>query len=307
MTIDRLNEVEKLGKENRKVIEKLQIENKKFNQELEDTNERLSKYIVFSERKYTQYEASLKLLNQQSKAVGEFDFNMYSEKIKQIDNNQIRHGKLLLNAQKSLNELKMSCQQSYATKVNPHTTPDSVLVNSPNRTIHSQPLQTRSPEPEMSNGTVNDSQQTHDTHRTNVLAKNDDHYKSDDPATYRIPVRLQGSTAAVQSTDDNFFTGVTRKRSTRYYLSGIDSKSTRSGIMSYLESRNVQVTYLRLFQSRNSSRYMSAKLNVAENCANIVESENFWPINVYCRRWLSNQEWYQRVSESTSDQKQGDN
>ncbi|CAC5426419.1 unnamed protein product [Mytilus coruscus] len=100
MTIDRLNEVEKLGKENRKVIEELQIENKKLNQELEDTNERLSKYIVFSERKYIQYEASLKLLNQQSKAVGEFDFNMYSEKIKQIDNDQIRHGKLLLNAQK---------------------------------------------------------------------------------------------------------------------------------------------------------------------------------------------------------------
>ncbi|VDI27220.1 Hypothetical predicted protein [Mytilus galloprovincialis] len=80
MTIDRLNEVEKLGNANRTVIEKLQTENEKLRRELEDSNERLSKHIVFSERKYTQYEANLKLLNQQSKAIGEFDFNMYSEK-----------------------------------------------------------------------------------------------------------------------------------------------------------------------------------------------------------------------------------
>ncbi|CAG2246966.1 unnamed protein product [Mytilus edulis] len=48
MTIDRLNEVEKLGKANRTVIEKLQTENEKLRRELVDSNERLSKHIVFS-------------------------------------------------------------------------------------------------------------------------------------------------------------------------------------------------------------------------------------------------------------------
>ncbi|CAG2220218.1 unnamed protein product [Mytilus edulis] len=304
MTIDRLNEVEKLGKANRTVIEKLQTDNEKLRRELEDSNDRLCKHLVFSERKYTQYEANLKLLNQQSKAIGEFDFNMYSEKIKQIDSEQIRHSKLLLKCTKSFNELKMSCQQSYATKVNPHITPESIPVISTDSTTHSYNLQMRSPESEIYNGTVKDSQQTHDTLRTNVLAKIDDSHKNDEPTTFKIPVRLQGATAAVQSTDDNFFTGVSRKRSARYYLSGIDSKSTRSGIMTYLESRDVQVTYLRLFQSRNSLRYVSAKLNVSENCANIIEGENFWPIGVRCRCWLSNQAWYQRGSEAPSDQKQ---
>ncbi|VDI40766.1 Hypothetical predicted protein [Mytilus galloprovincialis] len=171
MTIDRLNEVEKLGKANRTVIEKLQTENEKLRRELEDSNERLSKHIVFSERKYTQYEANLKLLNQQSKAIGEFDFNMYSEKIKQIGNEQIRHSKLLLSAQKSFNELKMSCQQSYATKVSPHITPDNIPVSSTDSTTQSYNSRMRSPESEISNGTVKDSQQTHETLRTNVLAK----------------------------------------------------------------------------------------------------------------------------------------
>ncbi|VDH93289.1 Hypothetical predicted protein [Mytilus galloprovincialis] len=163
----------------------------------------------------------------------------------------------------------MSCQQSFSTKVSPHITLDNIPVRSTDRTTQSYNSRMRSPESEISNGT--------------------------------------GSTAAVQSTDDNFFTGVSRKRSARYYLSGIDSKSTRSGIMTYLESRNVQVTYLRLFQSRNSLRYVSAKLNVSEQCANIIEGENFWPSGVHCRCWLSNQAWYQRSSEVPSDIKQGEN
>ncbi|CAG2226563.1 unnamed protein product [Mytilus edulis] len=102
--------------------------------------------------------------------------------------------------------------------------------------------------------------------------------------TYKIPVRLEGVTSNVETTNENFFTDVTKNRTSRYYLSGIDSKSTQGGILSYLETKDVHVTYLRLFSTRNNDRRISAKLNIAENCAEIVETENFWPKGVYCRK-----------------------
>ena len=43
---------------------------------------------------------------------------------------------------------------------------------------------------------------------------------------YKIPVRIQRTTEDIKSTNDVFFVGVSRKRSVRFYLSGIDSKST---------------------------------------------------------------------------------
>jgi hypothetical protein len=64
--------------------------------------------------------------------------------------------------------------------------------------------------------------------------------------TYRIPVRLKGETGNIVTTNDDFFTCVTKKRAARYYVSGIDPKSTRSGIITYLEQRDVHVTFLRL-------------------------------------------------------------
>ena len=49
--------------------------------------------------------------------------------------------------------------------------------------------------------------------------------------TYRIPVRLKGETQNIVTTNDDFFTGVTKKRTARYYVFGIDPKSTMSDII----------------------------------------------------------------------------
>ena len=61
---------------------------------------------------------------------------------------------------------------------------------------------------------------THDQYENNYC--NNDEYK--------IPVRIQGTTEEIKSTNDDFFVGVSRKRSARFSLSGIDSKSTRTDI-----------------------------------------------------------------------------
>ena len=80
--------------------------------------------------------------------------------------------------------------------------------------------------------------------------------------TYRISVRLKGETENLFTTNDDFFTGVTKKRTARYYVSGIDPKSTRSGIITYLEQRDVHVTFLRLFNTKHNLYRTAAKLNV---------------------------------------------
>jgi hypothetical protein len=51
----------------------------------------LEHYIEISDRKSTQTEAKLKLITQQTKSIGEFDFNVYNENIKQIQTELDRH------------------------------------------------------------------------------------------------------------------------------------------------------------------------------------------------------------------------
>ena len=108
-------------------------------------------------------------------------------------------------------------------------------------------------------------------------------------------------TEETKTVSEDYFTGVTRNRTARYYLSGIDPKSSRSGIISYLNKKNVHVTYLKLFNTGNTKRRISANINVSKNCESIVELDGFWPEGVFCRKWFSNNEWYQRFSNEADD------
>ncbi|VDI33727.1 Hypothetical predicted protein [Mytilus galloprovincialis] len=71
------------------------------------------------------YDANHKLINQQSKAIGEFDFNSYTANVKRFDSELERHSKLSVSLQKNISELKWNSKQSYASKVTPPGTPDS--------------------------------------------------------------------------------------------------------------------------------------------------------------------------------------
>lgn len=94
----------------------------------------------------------------------------------------------------------------------------------------------------------------------------------------RIPVRMHGHTYDQPSVnEEECFSGVKRRQTVRYYLSGINSNSTRQGIVTYLENRNVHVTYLKIFSKRDRQRFLTAKLNIDETCVNIINERNFWP------------------------------
>lgn len=114
---------------------------------------------------------------------------------------------------------------------------------------------------------------------------------------FNIPVRVQGHTAETECTDNNFFSGVKKRKSARFYLSGIESRSTRQGIIEYCEKNKVKVTYCRIFSPRNRQRFLTAKINVTEECAYKLESSDFWPAGVSCREWLNDREWQQKFTD----------
>jgi hypothetical protein len=70
-------------------------------------------------RKSTQTEAKLKLITQQTKSIGKFDFNVYNENTKQIQTELHRHSKIYSCLQKNITDLKLNSLQTYASKVNP--------------------------------------------------------------------------------------------------------------------------------------------------------------------------------------------
>ncbi|CAC5398849.1 unnamed protein product [Mytilus coruscus] len=120
-----------------------------------------------------------------------------------------------------------------------------------------------------------------------------------DQLNFKIPVRVQVNTEEIKPLNKDIFVGVTqRKRSARYYLSGIDNKSTRSGILQFLDVKGVNSTFLQLYHGKYNYSRISAKLNVTEESASIIETEAFWPAGVRCRRWLNNHDWQNRCNET---------
>lgn len=95
---------------------------------------------------------------------------------------------------------------------------------------------------------------------------------------------------------EDVFVGVTYRKTARYYLSGIGRESSRSGIANYIESKGVKITHLMLFQPKYNQSRLSAKINVPLEFDHIIESSNFWPEGVRCRKWISNREWEQKCA-----------
>ena len=247
--------LEKNDSDNQKLIKHSNEENSKLKTDIQSINKRYNQLKSECDRKFTQYSATHKLMNQQSKYINEFDFGLYTKKVTTIESKNDRLAKLNSTSQKSVNELKLSCKNSYAhqlTKNSPSGSPDpsklthtSNKVNSTNHTTQ-RVTQSETLTSSSSNG-YSVLKQT-DSRDTSAMINGTQ-------CESKIPVIVAKKTGDnVQAnehtvSDPNYvFIGVTRKWTSRYHLSGIDPKSTRYGIISFLEKRNVQVTYFRLFK-----------------------------------------------------------
>jgi hypothetical protein len=85
------------------------------------------------------------------------------------------------------------------------------------------------------------------------------------------------------------FLGVThrKRRTAKFYLTGIDCETSRDGIFNYVQESNIRVTYLSLFQSKYNKDCLSAKIHVPEENRTALCARSFWPPGVKCRPWIS--------------------
>lgn len=115
---------------------------------------------------------------------------------------------------------------------------------------------------------------------------------------YKIPVCIDRSSADPLTTDESsdvFFGVVRRKRTSSFYIGNIDQKSTKSGIVHYIESKGPKVTHIAIFSGRNGK--FAAKINVDNEHAELLDQPDFWPNNVRCRKWMSNNRWKRKLEQ----------
>ncbi|CAC5359068.1 unnamed protein product [Mytilus coruscus] len=119
--LERISELERSETENQKTIKHIKSENDKLKTDLANVNDILNQHCLANERKFIHYDANHKLFNQQSKAIGEFNFDSYATSVQKIGTEMERYNKLQVSLQKQVNELKLSTQKSYAEQVSIET------------------------------------------------------------------------------------------------------------------------------------------------------------------------------------------
>ena len=88
------------------------------------------------------------------------------------------------------------------------------------------------------------------------------------------------------------YTQVTRPRYIPLFVSGVKMKNddvddTIQAMQNYIKKVNERIRIRSLKMVKQSGGYMSAKLVIlAEHGDNVVDG-NFWPIGIYCRKWIN--------------------
>ena len=75
-----------------------------------------------------------------------------------------------------------------------------------------------------------------------------------------------------------------RKRSKRFFLSGIDENVKESQICPYLAEKNIVLSKVSMFQSKRRGT-ISVKIHIPSDFSSLVLSENFWPKFICCKLW----------------------
>ncbi|CAG2200520.1 unnamed protein product [Mytilus edulis] len=97
---------------------------------------------------------------------------------------------------------------------------------------------------------------------------------------FQIPVRINGVQNDPKPENDNF-TGVSRKRTSRFYITNIDPSSSKEGLLSYAKQRGVNITHVILFKPRKGR--ISGRINVTMESKPLLQNSEFWPNNIICR------------------------
>ena len=122
--LERISQLEQSELENKKSVKYLKTENDKLKQEVSDMRKQIEDLSPVIDRKIVQYDANFKIVNQQCKAIGEFNFDSYTSYIEKTSSELERLGKLQMTLQKTVNEMRLSLQKPYAEKVSSVSQPE---------------------------------------------------------------------------------------------------------------------------------------------------------------------------------------
>lgn len=94
----------------------------------------------------------------------------------------------------------------------------------------------------------------------------------------------------IQNTSVNTgkFVAAKRKKISSYYIGNIDISVDKQDVYDYLTGNGVTPTKLDMFYGRHGS---AAKINIFYEDESKVESENFWPNEITCRKWINRPDW----------------
>ncbi|CAG2226973.1 unnamed protein product [Mytilus edulis] len=99
---------------------------------------------------------------------------------------------------------------------------------------------------------------------------------------FQIPVRINGVQNDPKPENDNF-TGVSRKRTSRFYITNIDPSSSKEGLLSYAKQRGVNITHVILFKPRKGR--ISGRINVTMESKPLLQNNHlpvFLQLSIPC-------------------------
>lgn len=139
-------------------------------------------------------------------------------------------------------------------------------------------------------------------HEANGIPKSSSEQKTENPYKPKPSINFKSLDPPGNRGNKDIFLGVTYKKSARYFLSGVNKDSTHDGIKQFLESKGVHVTHLALFKPKGRFSVRTAKINVSPQYSNAMESTDFWPEGVRCRKWYNEREWSKLCEQRDSQQ-----
>lgn len=124
--------------------------------------------------------------------------------------------------------------------------------------------------------------QDHKTTYANIVSSNGiDISNKHKPNSQKSPRKTKKT-----SSDSDGFIGVERKRrkTRKFFLTGIAENVNENQILSYLNDRNIVPTYISIFPSRRRGT-LSSRIHVPSAASSLVLDDNFWPKFVVCKPW----------------------
>ena len=133
---------------------------------------------------------------------------------------------------------------------------------------------------------ANEAEKTRHNQHKSIFAAS--HTSRDPDTSVQNQDKQVGHETTIAETHTGKFIAARRRKITSYFIGNIDASVSESDVREYLKESDIRPTHMTMFYGKNGS---SARLNIYFEDEAKVESGDFWPEGVTCRKWVSKSEW----------------